>query len=60
MSAVIGPFETHTEFCDALYALKGDPLESEGGRIVIYRGNPRSKVSVRSVRVRSVMAVHAF
>lgn len=46
-SGVTGaPFASHGDFCAALSALRGDPLECEGGRIVIFRGNARAKVCV--------------
>eukprot|EP00953_Heterococcus_sp_UTEX-ZZ885_P001675 1430-Heterococcus_DN1.PRE.1 len=39
-------FGNHAQFCEALLALTGDPLESDGGRVVVYRGNPAAKLMV--------------
>mmetsp|Transcript_6545 Transcript_6545/g.13279 ORF Transcript_6545/g.13279 Transcript_6545/m.13279 type:complete len:266 (+) Transcript_6545:97-894(+) len=39
-------FQTHEDLVTALHQLKGDPLESEGGRIVVYRGNPKAKLVI--------------
>jgi len=39
-------FKTHEELVENLYALKDDALESGGGKIVAYRGNPSAKLMV--------------
>ena len=36
-------FGSFAELEAALLNLTGDPLEAEGGRIVIYRGNPAAR-----------------
>lgn len=39
-------FETHTDFVQALHNLTADPLEPDGGRIVIHRGNPNANLMI--------------
>ncbi|CAM9739680.1 unnamed protein product [Pylaiella littoralis] len=34
----------HRDFVDKLLRLTGDPLEQEGGRIVVFRGNPEAQL----------------
>lgn len=46
VAEVLGQCETHPAFVDALEGLTGDPLEPMGGRVVVYRGNPRAKLMV--------------
>jgi uracil-DNA glycosylase len=43
---VVPQFSNHAQFCDALLATTGDPLETHGGRVVVYRGNPAAKLMV--------------
>ena len=37
-------FETIEELSASLQALKGDPLEADGGRVVVYRGSPSARI----------------
>lgn len=39
-------FASHAALLDALRAVRGDPLEPHGGRVVACRGNPRAHVMV--------------
>mmetsp|Transcript_21166 Transcript_21166/g.51669 ORF Transcript_21166/g.51669 Transcript_21166/m.51669 type:complete len:245 (+) Transcript_21166:3-737(+) len=41
-----GGFKSHDEFCQSVLSLSGDPLEADGGRIVIYRGSSHAKLMV--------------
>lgn len=39
-------FDTHEEFVEAMYSLRGDPLQGDGGRVVVYRGNPKAQLMI--------------
>lgn len=39
-------FETHADLMDALLDLNGDPLECDGGKIVLFRGNVSANVMI--------------
>lgn len=39
-------FEGIDELLASLKALRGDPLEADGGNIVVYRGNPKARVMI--------------
>lgn len=39
-------FETHADLMDALLDLHGDPLECDGGRVVLFRGNVSANVMI--------------
>ena len=36
----------HDDLVAALHGLTGDPLEADGGRVVVYRGDPRAKIMI--------------
>jgi DNA polymerase len=44
--SVLPPFATHAELVEALLALSGDPLESFGGNMCIFRGNPQARLMI--------------
>ena len=39
-------YSSHAEFVTDVLALRGDPLESDGGRVVVFRGNPTARLMV--------------
>ena len=39
-------FANHDDLVAALHGLTGDPLEADGGRVVVYRGDPRAKIMI--------------
>ncbi len=39
-------YSSHAEFVTDVLALRGDPLESDGGRVVVFRGNPSARLMV--------------
>lgn len=39
-------FSSHDQLLKAFYAITGDPLEKDGGRIVVYRGNPKARLMI--------------
>uniref|UniRef100_A0A7S3A2Z9 Type-4 uracil-DNA glycosylase n=1 Tax=Rhodosorus marinus TaxID=101924 RepID=A0A7S3A2Z9_9RHOD len=44
--ALRGRYSTFAELAEAIQNIRDDPLASDGGRIVHYRGNPRAKLMV--------------
>lgn len=46
MSLLNPKYETHAELVADLEQLSGDPLESAGTNIVIYRGNPEARLMI--------------
>ena len=39
-------FDSHEQLVQHLLALHGDPLEADGGRVVVHRGNPNARLMV--------------
>lgn len=39
-------FSSHEQLLKAFSAITGDPLEKDGGRIVVYRGNPKARLMI--------------
>lgn len=39
-------FTSHDDLLKAFYAITGDPLETDGGRIVVHRGNPKARIMI--------------
>lgn len=39
-------FDSIDALTASLHALRGDPLEADGGNIVVYRGSPTARVMV--------------
>jgi hypothetical protein len=39
-------FDSHEQLVQHLLALRGDPLEADGGRVVVHRGNPNARLMV--------------
>jgi DNA polymerase len=39
-------FHNHETLVESMQALKGDPLETTGSRVVTFRGNPKAKIMV--------------
>lgn len=49
-------FQTHNDLVRSLNEqMRGDPLESWGGRVVIHRGNPEAKLMVRTINVSEIL-----